>query len=559
MPRVAHPAWVTPRSSPVIALLAAPPRTRRHALVAVTLAAVAALLAPTAATATASVRPSWWSYTRPAEFGSVREAVRVPMRDGVRLACQLTRPARSGRPAAGRFPGIVYEVTPYAVLDPFFVEHGAFYAAHGYVAITCTVRGAGASGGQYPQINQPAEQTDAYDLVEWLAAQPFSDGRVGQAGESYGGMSAYRAAAARPPHLRAIAPQQAPNDLYLDDIYPGGVPAQPVLRQLWPLVGELTSLGGVNAARMFAVQARHPLRDAFWEQIAIDSVLDRIEVPVLAFAGWQDPLFRSGAIRNVQRLAQLGHGDRTWLIAGPWEHNYVIDWRGCRVVPACVGFQRVPTGAILAWFDRWVAERPEAPLPASHVTSYQSGAGGSGWRELGEISALDGPPPSDLWLDGTALTTDPAAPRGHQQWRATPLQGLSERVQRLTFTEPARRTPGALLGRPVVHLVARASATDANLHATLRLITDSGARTLSEGWLRASHRGSHASPTPLVPGTTFAASIALAPLDLALPAGSRLQLTIDSGSAAAVQPNQHPVTVTVSTGEGGSRLALPLR
>lgn len=517
--------------------------------------AVVALATPAAATA----RPAWWSYTRPAEFGSVREPVRVPMRDGVRLACQLTRPATGGRPAPGRFPGIVYEVTPYAVLDPFFVEHGAFYAAHGYVAITCTVRGAGASGGQYPQINQPAEQTDAYDLVEWLAAQPYSSGPVGQTGESYGGMSAYRAAAARPPHLRAIAPQQAPNDLYLDDIFPGGIPAQPLLRQVWPLVGELTSLGGVNAARMYAVQDRHPLRDAFWEQIAIDSVLDQIQVPVLAFAGWQDALFRSGSIRNVQRLAERGHDDRTWLIAGPWEHNYVVDWRGCRLAPACVGFQRVPPGVLLAWFDRWVAGRPEAPLPERHVTSYQSGTGGAGWRELGDIAALAGPPPTDLWLDGATLTHGAPPAPGTRSWRATPLQGLSERVQRLTFTTLPRERPGALLGRPVLRLVARATSTEANLHATLRLTTATSTRTISEGWLRASHRTSHARPTPLVPGGVFSARLELAPVDLALPAHSRLELILDSGSAASVRPVARPLTVTVQTGERGSQLALPLR
>jgi predicted acyl esterase len=537
------------------------PLARLHPLpharaAAALLAATVALLLPTGAHAAA---PAWWSYARPAEYGSVRTAVRVPMRDGVRLACQLTRPATNGRPAAGRFPGIVYEVTPYALLDPFFVEHGAYFAAHGYVAITCTVRGTGASEGAYPQLNQPAEQTDAFDLVEWLAAQPFSDGRVGQTGESYGGMSAYRAAAAQPPHLRAIAPQQAPNDLYLEDVYPGGVPAQPVLHQWWPLIGELTSLGGVSAARMYAVQARHPRRDAFWEQVAIDTVLDRIEVPVLAFAGWNDPLFRSGAVRNVQRLAALDHGDRTWLIAGPWEHNYVVDWRGCRVVPACVGFQRVPTGAILAWFDRWVAELPGAPLPASHVTSYQQGTGGAGWRELGEIEALGATAPTSLALTtGGALAAEAGA-AGTRAWRATPLQGLTERVRSIAFTTPPLEAPRALLGRPTLLLAARTTGRDANLHASLRLITSTRTRTIAEGWLRASHRRSHRLPSPLTPGEPFTARIELAPLDLALPAGSRLELRLDSGSAAAVQPLPQPLSVQVATGAGGSTLELPLR
>lgn len=533
-------------------------RPRRAALTALLFLSI---LPACASAASVGERPDWWSYTRPAAFGAVSQPVRVPMRDGITLGCTLTRPALGGRPAAGRFPGIVYDVTPYALLAPFLAEQGDYFARRGYVAISCTVRGSGSSGGQYPQINQPAEQTDAYDLVEWLAARPFSNGRIGQTGESYGGMMAYRAAAARPPHLRAIAPQQAPNDLYLDDIVPGGIPARPVTRQIWPLVGQLTSLGRIDPARLYATQARHPLRDAFWEQIAIDTVLDRIEVPVLAFSGLGDQLFRNGAVRNVERLTALGRGDSTWLIAGPWEHNYPVDWAGCRVIAAaCVGFQRVPPGALLAWFDRWVAERPEAPLPASRLTSFQSGLGGRGWRELGSVAAFSSQEPAVLPLGGSGALGGAAGPAGTASWRADPRQGLTQRVAGLVFSEAPSAAARELLGRPVVRLSASLSGADANLHASLRAVGPGGdARVLGEAWLRASHRDSHAAPTRLRAGEAFRADLVLPPVDVALPAGTRLQLRLDSGSAALMEPLPTPVRIDVRTGTGGATLELPLR
>ena len=495
---------------------------------------------------------------RPAEFGAVRQAVRVPMRDGVRLACQLTRPATNGRPAEGRFPGLVYEVTPYAVLDVFFAEQGDYFAQRGYAAITCTVRGTGQSGGDYPQINQPAEQTDAFDLVEWMATQAWSNGRIGQTGESYGAMSTYRAAAARPPHLLAVAPQQAPNDLYLDDIYPGGIRAQPVLGHWWPLIGQLTSLGRIDASRLFAVQARHPLRDAFWQQIAIDGVLDRVDVPVLAFAGWNDPLFRDGALRNVERLAQLGGEGRTWLIAGPWGHGYVIDWRGCKVIPGCVGSRRVPPGALLAWFDHWVGDRPQAPLPQARVTSYRSGPN-AGWRSLDRVDALSSTPPSSFWLAPAGQLTSQPAPRGELRWRASPLDGVAGRVPHLSFVTPPFAGERRLLGRPAVELAMRSSGRDAHLHAALRVVTDAQSKLISEGWLKASHRASHGDVAPLVPGQVYTLRMALEPVDLELPPGARLELRLDSGSATEVQPLPAPVTVAIDTGPGDSVLELPLQ
>lgn len=503
----------------------------------------------------ASAPPAWWSYERSAEFGARHTQVKVPMRDGVRLGCDLHRPtAKSGATAPGRYPAIVYEVTPYAVNNSFYLEQGDYFARRGYNAIMCNVRGTGRSGGSYPQMNQPAEQTDAYDLVEWIAAQPYTNGRVGQTGESYGGMSTYRAAASRAPSLRAVAPQQAPNDLYLEDIYPGGIPTRPVLENWWPVLAGATSFGRANPAKLYAVQRAHPTRDAFWQQVAIDGVLDQVQVPVLAFGGWQDRLFRSGSMRNYERLVARGNPN-TYLIYGPWSHGEVIDWKGCRLIAlACAAHSRVPRGMLLAWFDRWVAGLPNAPVPERPVTSFQSG--GAGWRELPGLPQ-DALAEHSLTLRSDAGLAPEGGPAGERVFRATPLDGLMRQVRSISFTGAPLERATDIAGRPALDLAFTSSATDANLHVELELVRHGGAtRTLAEGFLRASHQRSHASPTPLVPAAINRATIELEPLDLRLAAGSRLVVRISGGNAAKLVPIPRALDLAVLTGEGGSALRI---
>lgn len=502
--------------------------------------------------------PAWWSYDRPATASATHSQVRVRVRDGIRLGCDLHLPARSGKAIPGRYPSIVYEVTPYAAATPIYLEQGAWFASRGYAAITCNVRGSGRSGGSFPQPNQPAEQTDAYDLVEWVAAQPWSTGRVGQTGESYGGMMTYRAAASRAPHLVAAVPQQAPNDLYLDDVYPGGVPAAQLTHQWWPVIASVASLGRIDPARLFAVQRRHPTRDAFWQQIAIDSVLDRIDVPILAFAGWNDPLFRDGATRNFERLVARRGPEHTYLISGPWKHGGVVAWPSCRLVAAaCGGGDLVPRGALLAWFDHWVAQLPGAPLPSATVTSYQGPKGiGAGWRERSSVFPAADDQTLALTGDGT-LDAVHVGSAGERSWTADPLDGFTRRAPSATFTTaPLPATD--LAGRPRLDLRLRSTRPDAYVLAELRWIRPDGSmKLISEGWLRASHRSSHESPTPLVPGERTSMRLELEPLDLRLPAGSRIQVRLGSGSAQIVRPLSRR-TISVATGAGGSVLTLPV-
>ena len=102
---------------------------------------------------------------------------------------------------------------------------------HGYVFVAVAVRGSGASFGRYEGLFSPAETRDAYDAMDWIVAQPWSDGNVGMWGASYLGITQYMAASTHHPALKAIVPNVALFDFY-DVIYPGGVHRDDMIRHV---------------------------------------------------------------------------------------------------------------------------------------------------------------------------------------------------------------------------------------------------------------------------------------------------------------------------------------
>ncbi len=263
---------------------------------------------------------AWWSYTRAAEYDVVGTTVDVPVRDGITITCELRRPARDGVAVDGRFPALVVEFSPYAVLRDFYLGEADFFVRRGYVAVIPLMRGIGRSTGQWDHGSFRQGGRDGHDVIEWLAAQPYSNGRIGMFGESFGGQNTYSAALERPEHLLAIAPMQSPSSLYFDVIYPGGIKTtERGDVDNWPDIANLTSEGVIDADAEFAANRAHATFDDFWRDRAFVDVLDVISIPVLAIGGWTDLYFRSGTLANIEALP-----DRTWAIYGPWNHYFPV-------------------------------------------------------------------------------------------------------------------------------------------------------------------------------------------------------------------------------------------
>ena len=258
----------------------------------------------------------------------VERGVSVKMRDGIILRGDIFRPD-----AEGKFP-VLLERTPYRRATwAYDVNWAQRAASHGYVVFLQDVRGRYTSDGEwYPFLH---ESEDGYDTIEWIAAQAYSDGRVGMFGGSYVGATQMLAAIAHPPHLAGICPVVTASDYHngwtyqggafeqwFDESWTRGLAQESLLRQIerMPSAPEevdvlpLTAypiftpnpLGLMNVsapaiAPYFLDWLAHPSYDDYWRRWSIEEHYADIRVPALHVAAWYD-LFLGGSLRNYMGL-----------------------------------------------------------------------------------------------------------------------------------------------------------------------------------------------------------------------------------------------------------------
>jgi hypothetical protein len=539
-----------------------------------------------AGTATAAA-PGWWNYNRPAQYTTVKSNVYVTMPDGTPIHCVLAQPAKDGGAVRGRFPALMEEYLPYGGLTATNDLPGDdFWADHGYVGMSCDIRGTGLSGGVWEGLLSTQENRDNYNLLEWMRKQPWSNGRLGQMGGSYGGMTTMRVASLHPPGLLAISPLSSEYDIYMENIYPGGIKGNPLTLDDWPLATELLSGGRELAAETEAQYLQHPRWDSFWQQIAVSTKWNQIKMPILGIGGWQDETVIDGAPVNWAGLDATGN-QQNYLIVGPWFHASTGPPYEMPAAGPSTPTTSAPTLAQLAWFDHWVMGLRTAPLPSSPVTVFEEPTGvlvegvypnqtptqlpagqdsGRGWQDYSSW-----PPPGirdisfDLTRDNTlALAPGPAAKESYTTYptdagSTSPGGQVGSSSQTLVFNTARLKQDLAVVGSVVVHLRASLSYTDGNFKAQLYDTAPDGSATfVKEGYLKASHRFSQERAVPVAPGSLTDFSIQLFPIDWRFGKGERLRLMIYGGESTELAPEPVPVTTTVSLGAGGSILSLPI-
>ncbi len=260
----------------------------------------------------------------------------VPMktRDGVTLYSDIYRPR-----ADGTFPVILMR-TPYDKSVSWAVGPAYQIAAHGYVVIVQDVRGRYTSEGEWYPFRH--ESNDGYDAVEWAAALPSSNGKVGMIGGSYVGATQMLSAIAHPPHLAGICPVVTASNYHDGWTYQGGAleqwfdqnwATQLATNTMWRLIAKNTNalLGapvlplthypafnylslpaGAEATAELAPYyldwLAHPDYDAYWKQWSIEEHFSDIQVPALHIGGWYD-IFLAGTLRNYMGIKAHGGTD----------------------------------------------------------------------------------------------------------------------------------------------------------------------------------------------------------------------------------------------------------
>jgi len=178
----------------------------------------------------------WTTYDPPATF-SASKAIPlqyITMDDGVKIAVKVTLPSNDSAISEGPFPVILVQ-TAYSVsvgsFVPLFGGVDPYMTSHGYATVTVDVRGTGNSQGEWESFGE-REQKDYFQVVDWAASQPWSDGRIGLYGASYLGITAVLTAQSQHPAIKAAFPIVPLGDVYRDIGFSGGQ-ANPTFLPIW--------------------------------------------------------------------------------------------------------------------------------------------------------------------------------------------------------------------------------------------------------------------------------------------------------------------------------------
>jgi len=280
----------------------------------------------------------------------IRKNGMVPMRDGVKLATDVYFPAEDGKRKEKPLPVILIR-TPYNKDGK--ESDGTFFAKHGYIFVAQDVRGRYKSEGTFYIYTN--EGPDGYDTVEWIARQPWCNGKVGTWGGSYQAATQNALAVLKPPHLRTMfvvngtsnyvedgagrggafallhnmvycfrlattgheAEKDAKAKAALDDAY------AKLPQWLWaaPLKRTSPLRWTPSYQRWYADWRVHPKDDDYWKQNGYNFEEHHSQypdIPICLLGGWYD-IFKRGTLRNFEGLSN--RKAYTKLIVGPWTHT----------------------------------------------------------------------------------------------------------------------------------------------------------------------------------------------------------------------------------------------
>ena len=357
----------------------------------------------------------------------IRWGVKIPLRDKVELNATLYFP-KTPDGSAPKTP-VIFTLTPY--ISDTYHARGAYFASHGYVFALVDVRGRGNSAGEFEPFAQ--EPRDGHDVVEWLAQQPFCDGKVAMWGGSYAGFDQWATAKEFPPHLATIVPAAAAHPPYdypsLDNVgflydmqwftHTSGRTGQQNLfgdSKFWRTkfldaykrhiaFSTLDSFVG-NPSKNFQRIIKHPMADAYYDaMVPTQEQFKRILLPILTITGQYDGdelgamIYYRDHMANASPEARAKH----FLVIGPWDHA------GTRTPTDEVGGVKFGPAAIVdlndlhrQWYD-WTMKNGAKPEFLKNQVAYyllapgNSGANGE-WKYVDNFANLIANPKT-LYLD----------------------------------------------------------------------------------------------------------------------------------------------------------------
>ena len=459
-----------------------------------------------------------------------------------------------------------------------------------YVTVHASVRGTGCSGGEFDLFSWRSA-LDGRELIEWIADQNWSNGKVGIYGHSYGGITGFMVGATRPPHLTAMSVSGLIDDLYRGITYPGGV-SNYGFPLLWTLgvrtvydVGGGTwpglSTGDQQCAANLSTRSRTVLNDpivqgtadtdnTWWQSRALMTYAERIEVPIHIGAAYQDE--QTGPRGPYHLFELVDNAPARRLLMSNGDH-------GTQTSPE---FQ----AERLAWMDHWMRGE-NSDFPKTSVrTLFEMSEDKSNGELVTRTFPLENTDWTDYFLhsEGRLSAKKPGNDEGADMYfSGSPRQAWSYQAghtagspfttadgpDELTYATDKFKTPTALIGPATATLYVQSTGTDTELFVQLIDEAPDGSRYyLTRGLLKASHRAittglsdkledgtiyrphrPHTNPTPIEPGKTYRYLIEIFPVGHIFRPGHRLIVKIHTPPLAdsyyVYVPRRQPAVNTV--------------
>ncbi len=504
----------------------------------------------------------------------VETGIYATMRDGKRIALRIYRPD-----AEGQFPAL-FAASPYQYETDDLPHSSQFlwrevgpvewYVGHGYCYVHADVRGSGNSEGSYGFLDR-TEQQDYYELVEWIARQPWGSGKVGGIGQSYYAWSQWFMGIVNPPHLACIAPYDGAVDPYRGVTYHGGIYCE--FMPWWYNMLRANNLhraANAPAGRELLPDLawefiRHQTYDDWWRERSPFERLGEIRVPVYSIGHWgKIGLHLAG---NIVGYEEVKSPKKLYVTAArdvfeAHELFDTIEFHEQELKPFYdhylkgidTGWDKRPNVRLAVRQANRVRESEHWPLREAQNVSWYLHRGPSGSVTSLNDGALSPVAPKE---SGGEASTRYAYP--DPQWKLGVVSvgqfGPDPVARVLTFTSEPLEDDLEVSGPIVLQLHCASSATDTDFFIKLadQLPQAAAERSagrqpmainVSKGWLRASHREKdearstdwrpyypHTNPQPIEPGKIYRYDIEVNPASYLFQKGHRIRLEIVNGDS----------------------------
>jgi putative CocE/NonD family hydrolase len=530
----------------------------------------------------------------------VEKNISAPMRDGVKLVCDIYRPE-----AGDKFPVLVVR-TPYGRERAITIDLAEQRVKRGYIVVVQDVRGRGDSEGFFQPFFD--DEKDGYDTVEWAAGLLQSTGRVAMILSSYSAASHIFAALAHPPHLVTMVVNQPAIGFDSHHIFFEGGAFRQLWAESWTVILASDSYSRTmrrleeNGSLLATVMKRPPLGNfmdqlsretlevesggyfrewlshapgsSYWDRIDLKKRVGDIQVPVLYVGGWYDVFGPATAalFHAVQQNAGSESARRnSRLIIGPWAHVGKSD------VDFGPDSSREPFNLMDSesqWLDYWLKDESTGVLATPKVRLFQTGT--NRWTNFQQWPVTD-VEPYRLFLsstksaqsssgDGALTASNPATSRARRSddiliadpSDPVPTAGgelcchlafpagahyqneIEKRRDVLVYSTAPLEEPLTIVGDPIVTLHISSDVPDIDLIAKLLDVGPDGkAWNIADGALRLRYRDRMDRPEWLVPLRVYEVSVRLGPADHCFLAGHSVRLQIAGSDFPNYSVNLH--------------------